>query len=93
MALQGTVLRSMREHRGRTRPLFGGERGRSRHRGSQLCPVEAGDPVVAKQPGQTGPRVLVVVVGHSGGLGLQLPKGTDPWCTPGPPDAGLGTLV
>ena len=56
---------------------------------------------MAKQLGQTGPRVLVVVVGHSGGLvgghhsgmGLQLPRGTDPWCTLGPPGAGLGLLV
>ncbi len=85
MALQGTVLRSMREHRGRTRPLFGGERGRSRHRGSQLCPVEAGDPVVAKLSGRTGPRVLFVVVGYSGSLGLQSveqasPLRTDPCC-------------
>ncbi len=96
MALQGTVLRSMRAHRGRkqfARPLFGGERGRSRHRGNQLRPVEAGDPVVAKLSGQTGPRVLFVVVGYSGSLGLQSPKGTDPCCTLGPPGAGLGLLV
>ncbi len=108
MALWGTVLRNMRAHRGRkqcARPLYGGERGRSRHCGNQLCQVVAGDPVVAKLSGRTGPMVLFVVVGYSGSLGLQSveqvpPLRTDPCCpldgysgSLGPPGAGRGQLV
>ncbi len=81
-------MRNMRAHRRRkqcARPLYGGERGRSRHCGNQLCQVVAGDPVVAKLSGRTGPMVLFVVVGYSGSLGLQSveqvpPLRTDPCC-------------